>query len=113
MDSKAGVLPQSYGGGFLTGPDGRKLLVAGVEGGLYLWDPSIFESADTWANGVGSASLMGARDHLAADLDGDGVDEALSLTGDYNGLDRTAEEFGGRYYLPNNAIHQVTTYKLS
>lgn len=56
---------------------------------------------------------MGARDYLAADLDGDGVDEALSLTGDYNGLDRMAEEFGGRYYLPNNAIHQVTTYKLS
>ncbi|MGQ4375104.1 FG-GAP repeat domain-containing protein [Streptomyces sp. SAS_267] len=113
VDSKAGVLPQSYGGGFLTGPGGRKLLVAGVEGGLYLWDPSIFESADTWANGVGSATLMGARDYLAADLDGDGVDEALSLTGDYTGVDRTAEEFGGRYYLPNNAIHQVTTYKLS
>ncbi|MPY31022.1 VCBS repeat-containing protein [Streptomyces adustus] len=112
-DSKAGVVAQSYGGGFMTGPGGRKLLVAGADGGLDLWDPSIFDSSDTWSGSVGGASLMGARNYLAADLDGDGVDEALSLAGDDNGFDRTAEEFGGRYYIPNNAIHQVTTYKLS
>ncbi|MFF4554438.1 FG-GAP repeat domain-containing protein [Streptomyces sp. NPDC001422] len=107
------VMPQSYGGGLLTGPGGRKLLVAGVEGGLYLWDPSIFDSDDSWAPSVGDITLMGARNWFAADLDGDGVDEALSLTGDYTGRDRTVEEFGGRYLIPNNAIHQVTTYKLS
>ncbi|MFE2302957.1 FG-GAP repeat domain-containing protein [Streptomyces sp. NPDC059445] len=112
-DSKAGTVAQSYGGGFMTGPGGRKLLVAGADGGLDLWDPSIFDSPDTWSNSVGGVTLMGARNYLAADLDGDGVDEALSLAGDDNGFDRTAEEFGGRYYIPNNAIHQVATYKLS
>ncbi|WP_037626021.1 FG-GAP repeat domain-containing protein [Streptomyces aureus] len=112
-DSKAGVVAQSYGGGFMAGPGGRRLLVAGVDGGLQMWDPSIFDSSDTWSGAVGNVTLMGARNYLAADLDGDGVDEVLSLAGDDNGFDRTAEEFGGRYYIPNNAIHQVATYKLS
>ncbi|MEV6194237.1 VCBS repeat-containing protein [Streptomyces sp. NPDC051920] len=112
-DSQAGVVAQSYGGGSMTGPGGRRLLIAGVDGGLQMWDPSIFDSSDSWSGAVGSVSLMGARNYLAADLDGDGVDEALSLAGDDNGFDRTAEEFGGRYYIPNNAIHQVATYKLS
>ncbi|MFF0429464.1 FG-GAP repeat domain-containing protein [Streptomyces sp. NPDC004520] len=112
-DSQAGVLPQSYGGGFATGPGGRELLIAGTEGGLYLWDPSIFESTNTWNPSVASIGLMGARNHLAADLDGDGVDEALTLNGDDFGMHRMAEEFGGGYLLPDNGIHQVTTYKLS
>ncbi|MEU5216545.1 VCBS repeat-containing protein [Streptomyces sp. NPDC020807] len=112
-DTQAGVMPQSYGGGFATGPGGRELLIAGVEGGLYLWDPSIFDSADTWTPSVGSVGLMGARNYLAADLDGDGVDEALSLNGDDFGLHRMAEQFGGGYLIQDNGIHQVTTYKLS
>ncbi|MEU9860634.1 VCBS repeat-containing protein [Streptomyces sp. NPDC047971] len=113
-DTKQGVSPQSYGGGFLTGPGGRRLLVAGSEAGLYLWDPSIFESEDTWAPSVGSiGALMGARNHFAGDLDGDGVDEVLSLNSDDNGMDRMAEEFGGGYLVTDNGIHQVKTYKLS
>ncbi|MFE5944555.1 FG-GAP repeat domain-containing protein [Streptomyces sp. NPDC056480] len=108
------VTPQSYGGGFLTGPGGRQLLVAGAEAGLYLWDPSALDSEDTWAPSVGSiGTLMGARNHFAADLDGDGVDEVLTLNGDDSGRDRTVGQFGGGYYLPDNGIHQVTTYKLS
>ncbi|QNP65796.1 FG-GAP-like repeat-containing protein [Streptomyces genisteinicus] len=109
-----GVSPQSYGGGFLTGPGGRALLVAGAEGGLFLWDPSILDSEDSWAPSVGSAgSMMGARNWFAGDLDGDGVDEVLSLNGDDSGRDRTVGMFGGGYYLSDNGIHQVTAYKLS
>ncbi|MEV1025980.1 VCBS repeat-containing protein [Streptomyces sp. NPDC050264] len=108
------VLPQSYGGGFMTGPGGRELLVAGVEGGLYLWDPSIIDSEDSWAPNVGSiGSLNGAREYFAGDLDGDGVDEVLSLNGDDYGRNREVAEFGGGYYVPDYGIHQVTTYKLS
>ncbi|MFD6415498.1 FG-GAP repeat domain-containing protein [Streptomyces sp. NPDC060194] len=112
-DKKQGVTPQSYGGAFMTGPGGRKLLVGGAEAGLHLWDPSIFESEDSWAPSVGNVVLGGARNFLAADLDGDGVDEALSLNADDYGRDRSAEEFGGRYLVTDNAIHQVTVYKLS
>ncbi|MFD7879887.1 FG-GAP repeat domain-containing protein [Streptomyces sp. NPDC059766] len=113
-DTQQGVTPQSYGGSFLTGPGGRRLLVAGSEAGLYLWDPSILDSEDTWAPSVGSIpTLMGARNYFAGDLDGDGVDEVLSLNSDDSGMDRRAEEFGGGYLLSDNGIHQVTTYRLS
>ncbi|MFB8082946.1 FG-GAP repeat domain-containing protein [Streptomyces sp. NPDC056013] len=108
------VTPQSYGGGFLTGPGGRELLVAGSEAGLYLWDPSILDSEDSWAPSVGSiGALNGARNYFAGDLDGDGVDEALTLNSDDHGRDRAAALFGGGYFVTDNGIHQVTTYKLS
>ncbi|MGY0485750.1 FG-GAP repeat domain-containing protein [Streptomyces sp. WG-D5] len=112
-DTKQLVTPQSYGGGFLTGPGGRSLLVGGTESGLYLWDPSIFESDASWAPSVASVGLVGARNYFAGDLDGDGVDEVLSLNSDDSGMNRTAEQSGGGYYLPDNGIHQVTAYKLS
>ncbi|MGW8603438.1 FG-GAP repeat domain-containing protein [Streptomyces sp. NPDC055893] len=108
------VTPQSYGGGFLTGPGGRPLLGAGAEGGLYLWDPSILDSEDSWAPSVGSiGALNGARNYFAGDLDGDGVDEVLTLNSDDHGRDRAAALFGGGYFVTDNGIHQVTTYKLS
>lgn len=112
--TKQGVFPQSYGGGFLTGPGGRSLLVAGAEAGLYLWDPSIMDSDDSWASQVGNMPVAtGARNYFAGDLDGDGVDEVLSLNSDDDGMDRTAGLSGGGYFLTDNGIHQVTAYKLS
>ncbi|MFJ5280523.1 FG-GAP repeat domain-containing protein [Streptomyces parvulus] len=113
-DTSQGVMPQSYGGGFMTGPGGRDLLVAGTEGSLYLWDPSIMESEDSWADHVGTiGSLMGARNYFAGDLDGDGFDEVLTLNADDSGRDRVAALSGGGYYVTDNGIHQVTSYKLS
>ncbi|WP_330314053.1 VCBS repeat-containing protein [Streptomyces sp. NBC_00523] len=106
--------PQTYNVGFLTGPGGRSLLVAGSESSLYLFDPSAIDSEDSWANGVGNiGALNGARNYFAGDLDGDGVDEVLSLNSDDAGRDRAAGEFGGGYYVADNGIHQVTSYKLS
>ncbi|MFD3561720.1 FG-GAP-like repeat-containing protein [Streptomyces sp. NPDC058686] len=113
-DTQQGVMPMSFGGGFLTGPGGRELLGAGVDGGLYLWDPSIFESEDSWAGSVGQIpSTMGAHGFFSGDLDGDGVDEVLSLNNDLGGRDRLTGLFGGGYYSGSYAIHQVTAYKLS
>ncbi|MFK0102714.1 FG-GAP repeat domain-containing protein [Streptomyces sp. NPDC091040] len=111
---KQNVTPQSYGGGFLTGPGGRSLLVAGSEAGLSLWDPSMIDSNDSWAAAVGSMPVAaGARNYFAGDLDGDGVDEVLSLNSDDSGMDRTAGMSGGGYFLSDNGIHQVTAFKLS
>jgi len=113
-DKQQGVSPQSYGGGFLTGPGGRSLIVAGTEAGLYLWDPSVIDSQDSWAGSVGQIPVAtGARNYFAGDLDGDGVDEVLSLNSDDSGMDRTAGQSGGGYYLSDKGIHQVTAFKLS
>ncbi|WP_371633293.1 VCBS repeat-containing protein [Streptomyces sp. NBC_01259] len=113
-DTMQSVLPTTYGGGFMTGPGGRELLVAGAESGLDVFDPSALDSEDSWASPVGSiGSLIGARNYFAGDLDGDGVDEVLSLNSDDSGQDRAVGEFGGGYYLSDNGIHQVKAYKLS
>ncbi|WP_328902865.1 VCBS repeat-containing protein [Streptomyces sp. NBC_00441] len=114
-DKKQLVFPQTYGGGFMTGPGGRELLFAGAESGGYVFDPSILDSEDSWADPVGSitGNTLGARNMFAGDLDGDGVDEVLSLNSDDNGRDRTVGEFGGGYLLTDNGIHQVTAFKLS
>ncbi|MFE3516244.1 FG-GAP repeat domain-containing protein [Streptomyces sp. NPDC059166] len=113
-DKQQLVSPTSFGGGFLTGPGGRELLGAGVDGGLYLWDPSILESEDSWAPSVGQIpGLLGAHGYFSGDLDGDGVDEVLSLNDDLGGRDRVIGLFGGGYYSGSYAIHQVTAYKLS
>lgn len=107
------AVPESHNAAFATGPGGRKLLIGGVEGGLYAWDPSIFGSTDSYASGVGAAGAIGGRNYLAADLDGDGVSEVLSLNSDDYGMDRIAENLGGRYLSTDNGIHQVGVYKLS
>ncbi|MGC4949481.1 FG-GAP repeat domain-containing protein [Streptomyces sp. DT224] len=107
-------LPQTYGLGFMTGPGGRELLIAGAESSMHVFDPSAVDSPNSWAEAVGGiGSLMGARNYFAGDLDGDGVDEAISLNGDDAGRDRAAGEFGGGYFVTDNGIHQVTAYKLS
>ncbi|WP_328580544.1 FG-GAP repeat domain-containing protein [Streptomyces sp. NBC_00370] len=107
------AIPESHSAAFATGPGGRKLLIGGVEGGLYAWDPSVFSSTNSYAASVGSAIATGGRNYLAADLDGDGVSEVLSLNSDDYGMDRIAENLGGRYLSTDNGIHQIGTYKLS
>ncbi|MFE9809617.1 hypothetical protein ACFYRN_15355 [Streptomyces sp. NPDC005227] len=91
----------------------RKLLTGGAEGGLDAGDPSIFSSTSSPASSVGSTVATGGRNYLAADLDGDGVTEVMSLNSDDYGMDCIAENLGGRYLSADNGIHQVGTYKLS
>ncbi|MCX5400709.1 VCBS repeat-containing protein [Streptomyces sp. NBC_00102] len=114
-DALASVIGQTYNGAFATGPGGRKLLIAGSEGAIsaYAGDADFFESGQSFQSTLGDADLIGARNFLAADLDGDGTDEVLSLQGDDYAPDRLAEDLGGRYLVDDNGIHQVATYKLS
>lgn len=96
-----------------TGPGGRELLLGGVEGGVGAWDPAVLTSGWSFQHAVGSALQYGGRNALAADLDGDGVDEMLSLNFDDFGVHRTAALLGGGVFAQDNGIHRMVTYSLS
>ncbi|MCX4646441.1 MULTISPECIES: FG-GAP-like repeat-containing protein [unclassified Streptomyces] len=102
------TLPTLQNAGFVTGPGGRRLIAGGVEGGVYLWDPSVLKAAHNYPDHVARMSLMGTRNTFTSDLNGDGVDEIVALNFDVTGYDRSAGLIGGGYYLPDTAIHQVT-----
>ncbi|MFF8573611.1 FG-GAP repeat domain-containing protein [Streptomyces sp. NPDC015140] len=113
VESRSSVLSPLRGVQFITGPGGRKLLGGGVEGGIGAWDPSVLDDGGLWQDKIGGATLMGAQNYLAADLDGDGVDEMVSLNHDKSGYDRMAQQLGSRVLSPDNAIHQMTVFTLS
>ncbi|CAM3469060.1 FG-GAP repeat domain-containing protein [Isoptericola cucumis] len=96
-----------------TGPAGRRLLLGGTDGGVGAWDPSVLTSGWSFQYGVGSGSQPGGRNYLAADLDGDGVDEMVSLNYDDFGVNRTAELVGGGVFSQDRVIHRMATYSLS
>ncbi|MER7947963.1 VCBS repeat-containing protein [Streptomyces sp. NPDC096079] len=112
-DTRASVIASLRTAGFATGPGGRKLVIGGTEAGLAAYDPSQLTYDGAFQSSRGGATLMGARSYLTADLDGDGVDDAVSLNYDDFGVNRAAELLGGGVLSLNNAIHQVTTYTLS
>ncbi|MEU9200664.1 FG-GAP-like repeat-containing protein [Streptomyces sp. NPDC048332] len=112
-DSYASVVAPLRSVQFINGPAGRKLLAGGVEGGLAAYDPSILTTGWSFQAANGTANAAGGRNYLAADLDGDGTDEMLSLNFDDFGVNRTAEQLGGGVLSLNNAIHQMSTFKLS
>ncbi|MFG2595773.1 FG-GAP repeat domain-containing protein [Streptomyces sp. NPDC048462] len=113
QDTSASILAPLRTAQFITGPGGRKLVAGGMEGGVGVWDPSVLTSDASFQSGVGSASLMGGRNYLAADLDGDGVDDMVSLNFDDHGNNRTAEELGGGVLSLNDAARQLAVYTLS
>ncbi|MGW6202443.1 FG-GAP repeat domain-containing protein [Streptomyces sp. NPDC055089] len=98
---------------FITGPGGRRLLAGGVDGGLLAFDPSQLATGGGFQSNIGIANLMGGHSYLAADLDGDGTDEMISLSFDRFGIHRMAEQLGGGLLAPDDAIHQMATFKLS
>ncbi|MET8474301.1 VCBS repeat-containing protein [Streptomyces sp. NPDC006422] len=98
---------------FIKGPGGRRLVAGGTESGLAAYDPSQLTNGGIFQSGIGGATLMGGRNYLAADLDGDGTDEMVSLQFDDFGINRMAAQLGGGVLSLNNGIHQMSTFKLS
>ncbi|MEU9828140.1 FG-GAP repeat domain-containing protein [Micromonospora chersina] len=98
---------------FATGPNGRRLLVAGGTGGLGIWDGSVLAAGQTYVNPIASLELLGARSFFTGDLDGDGVDEVVSLNFDATGWDRMLALAGAGYSTPYTAVRQMTVATLS
>ncbi|MGW6156783.1 FG-GAP repeat domain-containing protein [Streptomyces sp. NPDC055144] len=107
------TLASTETGGFLTGPGGKRLLAAGTQAGLDLYDPAVLTGGHNYPASVGRVTLMGAREYFSGDLDGDGVDEVVNLGFDETGFDRTTELLGGRYLNQFTAISQLTVNTLS
>ncbi|MBO0511353.1 VCBS repeat-containing protein [Streptomyces beijiangensis] len=95
-----------------SGPGGRKLIVGGVMGGVHVWDQAALTAGHNYPAQLAKASVLGGQDVFTGDLDGDGTDEVVSLNFDDSGNDRLAQLLGGRYYLPNTAVHQASVFTL-
>ncbi|MEU9317306.1 VCBS repeat-containing protein [Streptomyces sp. NPDC048295] len=112
-DTRASVLSPLRTAQFINGPGNRRLLAGGTEAGLGAWDPAILTTGWSFQDKLGGATLAGSRNYLAADLDGDGVDDMVALNFDDFGVNRMAEQLGGGVLSLDNGIHQMTTYTLS
>ncbi|MFC8228529.1 hypothetical protein [Streptomyces sp. NPDC057287] len=109
-DTSSSVVAPLRGVQFINGPDGRRLLAGGMEGGVGAWDLSVLTTGWSFQAGLGTAARMGGRNYLAADIDGDGVDDIMPLKSDDFGRNRMADQLGGGVLSLNNAIQQMTTY---
>ncbi|MFC8597835.1 FG-GAP repeat domain-containing protein [Isoptericola sp. NPDC057191] len=98
---------------FVTGPAGRRLVLTGLEGGVAAYDPSQLDNVVPFQPSIGITGPMGARTFLADDLDGDGVDDVVSLNYDHLGVNRMAAQLGGGVLSLDGGIHQLTTFTLS
>ncbi|MFF4341704.1 FG-GAP repeat domain-containing protein [Kitasatospora sp. NPDC001540] len=98
---------------FVTGPDGKKLVVGGVEGGVAAYDPAFIGDGGVFHAATGLGNARGGRNYLAVDLDGDGKEEMVSLNFDALGVNRAAELLGGGVLSIDTGIHRMTTFKLS
>ncbi|MFF9501247.1 FG-GAP repeat domain-containing protein [Streptomyces sp. NPDC014656] len=100
-------------GGTAVGPGGRALFVAGSQTGNFVYDASVLTAGRQYPPTLASFAPLGAQRYLAADLDGDGVDELVGLNEDEHGYDRVAHLSGGGLYLPNDLIHYTAVGKLT
>ncbi|MET7930343.1 hypothetical protein ABZT51_21415 [Streptomyces sp. NPDC005373] len=66
-----------------------------------------------WLYRIAYGNMLGSREFVSGDLDGDGVDEIVSLNFDDTGMDRVAELQDGGYSVPYTAIRQMTVFTLS
>ncbi|MFI2295778.1 FG-GAP repeat domain-containing protein [Isoptericola sp. NPDC019571] len=112
-DTSSSVVQPLRGAQFITGPNGRRLVAGGTDGGLGAWDPSLLTTGWQFQGSTGSASVLGGRNYLAVDLDGDGAEEMISLNFDHHGYDRMAEQLGSRVLSLEDNTHRIATFKLS
>ncbi|MFJ6851166.1 VCBS repeat-containing protein [Streptomyces sp. NPDC091271] len=112
-DYRIFTLPETHSGAFATGPGGRRLLIGGHASGFYVYDPAILTAAANYPNPLAKVDAYATRDVIAADLDGDGVDEVIGLTLDVVGHDQTLELSGARYRVEDIGLHGLVVAKLT
>ncbi|MFE2986611.1 FG-GAP repeat domain-containing protein [Streptomyces sp. NPDC059262] len=108
---KASATGEIKTGGFLTGPNGVNYLIGAGQTGFDLMDPAQIKQGWLYRNAYGN--MLGSQEYVSGDLNGDGVDEVVSLNYDLTGYDRVAELEGGGLSSPYTAIRQMTVFTLS
>ncbi|MFI0829348.1 FG-GAP repeat domain-containing protein [Streptomyces roseolus] len=93
----------------VTGPGGRRLVVAGGETFAAVYDASILTSGVRYPASAASYDALGAREFLAADLDGDGREEVVLLNWDGYGADRSAALVGNAVIGSHTALRSMIT----
>ncbi|NGO74204.1 VCBS repeat-containing protein [Streptomyces sp. YC504] len=96
-------------GAIAAGPDQRSVLVAGGVQTVDPFDPSLLTDGPNYPVPSGGAVIAGAQELFTGDLDGDGVDEVVSLNFDDYGTDRTYALVGGSYSQPFTAMRRLVT----
>ncbi|MGY4905770.1 FG-GAP-like repeat-containing protein [Streptomyces sp. 900116325] len=97
--------------GFVNGPNSTQYLIGSGAAGFDLMDPAQVELG--YLSRISYGNLLGSREYVSGDLNGDGTDEVVSLTFDQTGTDRMAELEGGGYLTPYTAIRQLTVFTVS
>lgn len=109
QDSRVFTYGDSQTAAFATGPGGQRVLVSGQQGGLSTYDPAVLTAGDDYPDSLGDVNAMGGKEIFVADLNGDGVDEVVSLNFDEYGMDRLTALEGGGFSAPFSAMRRTVT----
>ncbi|MFC9386949.1 FG-GAP repeat domain-containing protein [Streptomyces venezuelae] len=95
-------------GALAAGPGGNGVLVAGGVQSVDPFDPSLLTAGRNYPESD-SEVIPGAQEIFTGDLDGDGVDEVVSLNFDDYGTDRTFALTGNSFSQPYTATRKMVT----
>ncbi|WP_328628440.1 PQQ-like beta-propeller repeat protein [Streptomyces sp. NBC_00353] len=109
QDSRVFTIADSQPAAFATGPDGKRIIVSGEQGGASTYNPSILTAGHDYPGSVADLRAMGGKEIFVGDLNGDKVDEIVSLNFDEYGMDRLTALEGGGYSAPFSAMRQTIT----
>lgn len=109
QDNQIFTVPETHSAAIANGPGGKRIIVAGEVGGFDTLDPSVLASDTGYVHSTTSTSVMAGQEIFTGDLNGDKVDEIVSLTLDEYGQDRTWSLEGGGYSAPFSAMRQTVT----
>lgn len=104
------MLPPVFSSAVVRAKSGADVLVMGVKGGIYAYDPAVLMSEQNYPSHLSRVQDLSTANLLATDLDGDGDDEVVGLNFDELGYDRALDLSGGGYSMPDSEVRGLAVY---